>query len=93
MFDWDAQNIAHIARHGVTPDEAEQALDIAPIEIMEQVIDGEVRRMEIGHTQAMRILVVITTPRGELLRVATAYPAPPAMRERYLRLRRNEYGY
>jgi hypothetical protein len=36
MFDWDAANIAHIARHGVTPQQAEQALSIFPIDLLRQ---------------------------------------------------------
>jgi len=30
-FDWDAANIQHFARHGVTPREAEQAVVIDPL--------------------------------------------------------------
>ena len=30
-FDWDHHNIAHIARHGVTPEEAEQVLANDPV--------------------------------------------------------------
>jgi uncharacterized DUF497 family protein len=25
-FDWDAANVAHIAQHGITPEECEEAL-------------------------------------------------------------------
>ena len=30
-FDWDAANILHLARHGVMPKEAEQAVVIDPL--------------------------------------------------------------
>jgi hypothetical protein len=29
MFDWDEANTTHVAPHGVSPEEAEQALEIA----------------------------------------------------------------
>ena len=31
-FDWDADNLKHIARHGITPEEAEDAVLIEPLE-------------------------------------------------------------
>jgi hypothetical protein len=42
-FDWDERNIGHIARHGVKPEEAEQALLNDPIDVAYEVIDGEER--------------------------------------------------
>ncbi len=83
MFDWDDENTAHIARHDVTPDEAEQVLRNDPVDGGTQDHEGEQRFVEVGVTDAMRILVVITTMRGELTRVVTAYPAAPAFRMFY----------
>ena len=83
MFDWDDENRAHIARHGVTPEEAEQVLANAPLDGGVQDHDGEDRFVEVGMTDAMRLLVVITTPRGALTRVVTAFPAPPGARRFY----------
>ena len=31
-FDWDADNLQHIARHGINPKEAEEAVLIEPLE-------------------------------------------------------------
>jgi hypothetical protein len=38
MFDWDEANLAHIARHGVTREEVEDAISIAPIDLMRQYL-------------------------------------------------------
>jgi hypothetical protein len=32
-FDWDEANMRHIARHGVTPEEAEEAVTNDPLEL------------------------------------------------------------
>jgi uncharacterized DUF497 family protein len=84
MFDWDEHNIRHVAEHDVTPEEAEQVLLNDPAYAGLQDHDGEERLVEVGVTDALRILVVITTFRGELIRVVTAYPAPPAFRDFYI---------
>jgi uncharacterized protein len=83
LFDWDDENRSHIARHDVTPEEAEQVLLNDPIDGGTQDHEGEERFVEVGMTDAMRILVVITTQRGELTRVVKAYPASPAFRQYY----------
>jgi uncharacterized DUF497 family protein len=92
MFDWDAGNIAHIARHGVTPLEAEQALSTFPIDLLRQYDEGEDRFVQIGVTAALRVLVVITTWRGDLIRVISAYEAPVSLRRRYWEERRKIDG-
>ena len=83
MFEWDQENRAHIARHDVTADEAEQVLINDPVDGGVQDHEGEERRVEVGITDALRVLVVITTVRGERTRVVTAYPASPAFRQFY----------
>jgi uncharacterized DUF497 family protein len=85
MFDWDEDNIRHVAEHEVTPEEGEQVLLNDPAYGGVQNHNGEERLVEVGVTNALRVLVVITTLRGELIRVVTAYPAPPAFREFYVR--------
>ena len=40
-FDWDDANVEHMARHDVTPNEAEQVMLNVPIEIDYRVIEGE----------------------------------------------------
>ncbi len=83
MFDWDEANRKHLADHGVTPSEAEEAVTNDPLDLEEQFRNGEERLMQIGETNAMRILVVVTTWRGNRLRVVTAFPATPQLRKFY----------
>ncbi len=65
-FDWDDANIAHIAVHDVSPSEAEDVVLGDPVDLQMQVVDGEERFPQIGATRTGRILIVITTWRGEL---------------------------
>ena len=83
MFDWDEENVRHIAAHDITPEEAEQVLLNDPVYGGTQDHESEERFVEVGVTDRMRMLVVITTMRGELTRVVTAYPAPLAFRRFY----------
>lgn len=89
LFDWDEDNIRHVAEHGVTPEEAEQVLFNDPADGGVQNQGGESRYVEVGVTDALRVLVVISTNRGELTRVVTAYPATPSFCDFYAR----ERGY
>jgi uncharacterized protein len=85
-FDWDAANVEKIDRdHGVQPEEAEEALSdpylcFAPAY---PGPGGEKRQGAIGATEDGRILFVVFTRRGQLLRVVTAYDAPPGYKQRY----------
>jgi uncharacterized DUF497 family protein len=83
IFDWDEANRKHLADHGVTPSEAEEVVTNDPLDLEEQFRNGEERLMQIGETNAMRILVVVTTWRGNRLRVVTAFPATPQLRKFY----------
>jgi len=83
-FDWDADNVAHIARHGVQPADAEQALSNDPVTLHYAVTDsGEERWVGIGPTDARRLLVIVWTIRASLVRVVTAYPASGRLRGVY----------
>lgn len=82
-FDWDDANRAHIARHQVSPDEAEQVIDNAPLDIYAETVDGEDRISSIGLTDQGRFLVVITTLRQSRIRVVTAFPAPKSLIDLY----------
>jgi uncharacterized DUF497 family protein len=85
MFDSDKGNIAHIALHDVLPDEAEEVVLNQPLDLDHTVKDGEVRIRQVGQTVRGRILAVVTTERGELIRVVTAYPAGSFLRGTYLK--------
>ena len=77
LFDWDEHNIAHIARHGVTPAEAEQVLLNSPVDYELQEEEGEERTLQIGMTLAGRMLALASTLRSCRIRVITAFPATP----------------
>ena len=74
-FEWDAANTAHIARHYITPEEAEQVVSGAALPLESQERGGEERHTELGETVGGRLLVVVWTWRGRRIRVITAFPA------------------
>lgn len=86
MFDWDEGNADHIAEHGLEPEEVEDAL-LDPDRIGAPAYDagGESRRAILGATSAGRVLFVIVTRRGDLLRVVTARDATKSEQLRYRR--------
>lgn len=94
MFDWDKGNIDHIARHGVTPAEAEQVILNDPVDLSFEIRNNEERTAQVGETDAGRILVVVSTTRGDLIRVVTALPAIKRIRNVYLtqRIKAHEGG-
>lgn len=71
-FDWNAANVEHIARHG-TPQEAEEAIRIEPLDADVQQHDGEARVLCFGRTKSGRLLTVLYTERRGKIRVVTAY--------------------
>lgn len=87
LFDWDEENLSHIARHHVSPEEAEEVLLNDPLDLEYQDQDGEERTLQIGLTLSMRFLAVATTLRSGRIRVITAYPATPKQQLVYLRQR------
>jgi uncharacterized DUF497 family protein len=82
-FTWDDANITHIARHGVTPEEAEQVIENQPLDLQRQLRNGEERLLHLGETRTGRVLVVVLTVRDERYRVVTAHPADRTMRRFY----------
>ncbi len=72
-FDWDDANIAHIARHGVFTDKAEQVIRNNPVEVGMETVDEEERYISVGATARGRILLVVTTWREDRVRVVTAF--------------------
>jgi uncharacterized DUF497 family protein len=90
QFDWDIDNVRHLARHRVTPAEAEQAiLDENAILLEIESTHGEERTKVLSMTPSGRLLVVIFTfRRGDAIRPVTAYSAPKRLRKCYLEGRR-----
>jgi uncharacterized DUF497 family protein len=86
-FDWDAENLQHIARHDVLREEAEQFFRNGYIVIGRVIRNEEERVAALGQTDAARLLSVIFTVRNGLLRVVTAYTMRRNMRKKYLEAR------
>jgi uncharacterized DUF497 family protein len=69
---WDEWNVAHIARHEVLPNEAQEVCDVNPV--FSEAYKGRIR--VIGPTNTGRMLTVILEPEGEnSYYVVTARPA------------------
>jgi len=73
LFDWDSENIGHIARHNVAPEEAEEVIVGDPLDIGFDVLDGEERWSYLGETNDGRILWITITLRAKRMRVVTAF--------------------
>jgi len=72
-FDWDAANLRHLARHGIAPEEAEEAVLIEPLEADVQEHGSEERVLCFGRTKSGRLLTILYTERLGKIRVVTAY--------------------
>lgn len=84
QFNWDVGNIGHVARHGVSTDEVEEAI-LDPNTILLEIQACDEERVEsVGATSGGRILVVVFTWRGEAIRPITAYAAPVRIQKLYL---------
>lgn len=86
MFDWDEANLDHIADHGISAAEAEDAL-LDPRRIPASAYQGvnERRHAVLGATIEGRLLFVVFTHRNELVRVITARNANAQEKRRYER--------
>jgi uncharacterized DUF497 family protein len=91
-FIWDSANTAHIAIHGVTPEEAEQVIQNDPLDLERQIRNHEERFVHLGETNSGRVLFVIVAVREDSLRVVTAFPADKAARKHYLNEKAKSHG-
>jgi hypothetical protein len=82
-FDWDAANTKHLARHGITPKEAEQAVLIDPLVADVQYYETEDRILCFGRAASGRLLSVLYTERRGRIRVVTAYPMSALQQKLY----------
>jgi uncharacterized protein len=85
VFDWDKANESHIARHNVTREEVEQAFTNEPLDLEAGTVDGEERYTGVGHTERLRVLVLVWTMRGDVTRPITAFAATERLAKRYLK--------
>ena len=83
QFDWNDANIQHIARHDVTPEEAEQVIQNDPVDVGATLRNKEDRTLHLGETNAGRVLFLVATQRLGLIRVVTARPARRTERDFY----------
>ena len=63
----------HIDVHRMRPNEAAEAMANEAIDIDYEVVNGEQRWTSVGHSNGMRILVVVWTMRGDSVRPVTAF--------------------
>ncbi len=84
-FDWDAANLRHLARHRVTREEFEQAMNLDPIFMDVGDEAGEERWYALGPTSALRVLFLVFTLREGRVRPVTGWTASRKLREMYFR--------
>ena len=67
-FDWDVDNLRHIARHGVKPKEAEEAVLIEPLEADVQPHESEERVLCFGRRGKIRVVTAyeMTRPQRQM---------------------------
>lgn len=83
-FQWDEGNSAkNWTRHQVSQTEAEQVFMNRPVAVTPAPSTGEVRHFALGATDAGRLLAVVFTVRGSLLRVISARPMSRRERRAY----------
>jgi uncharacterized DUF497 family protein len=83
----DAKNRRQIARHGITPEEAEEAVQIEPLEADIQQHESEERVLCFGRTKSGRLLTVLYTERRGNIRVITAYEMTKAQQRLYFEVK------
>jgi hypothetical protein len=86
MFDWDDDNVEHVQRHGVEPEEVEEVLQSpARLRVPVHRTNVEERRAVLGYTETGRLLYVVITRRAGRTRVVTARDATDGEKKRYRR--------
>jgi len=69
MFEWDEENRRHIRKHGFTEQDAEEAwLDSSQLPVAATPAEGEWREAIIGRTRDGRLVHLVWTYSGELVR-------------------------
>ena len=83
-FQWDEGNaVKNWTRHRVSQTEAEQVFLNRPLIIVGAPFKGEARQFAFGRTEAGRLLTVVFTVRGSLLRVISVLPMSRLERRAY----------
>ena len=76
-----------MARHKVSPEEAEQVILNDPVDLGMEIVEGEERYLNIGETIRGRVLLVVTTWREHRIRVVTAFEPIKRLTQIYHRQR------
>jgi uncharacterized DUF497 family protein len=95
IFDWDEANLAHIAKHNVSQQEAERVILGDRLDMELQIADdsdAEERLQQLGETAKGRILQLVTPWRGRKVRVISAWEAPKQLKLYYLAEMRRQHG-
>ena len=83
-FQWDDANVEHIARHGVTPEEAEEAyLDENRRYLSIPRTFTEMRRALLGKTEDGRMLFLVYTLRLGYVRILSTRDATSPEKHQY----------
>jgi uncharacterized DUF497 family protein len=91
-FDWDDSNLSHIAEHRVTPTETEEVIRNNPVDLERQNRNGEDRILQLGETNAGRILLVVSTFADGKIRVITAWTAKERLSRYWRKLKSSDAG-
>jgi uncharacterized DUF497 family protein len=76
FFDWDDANRCHLARHGVSPAQAEQCYRRDPLVVKFHPIHGEPRYLCLAEIGAGHRLAFVLTIFDSRVRFVTAYSIP-----------------
>lgn len=87
-FEWDDGNVLHLAQHEVSPSEAEEAILDPDAVVLELSDEEEERFKSVGATKSGRIIEVVLTFRGSVIRPITAYKASRIIEQLYFEGRR-----
>jgi hypothetical protein len=91
-FDWDHENIGHLALREIKPEDAEQVIRNRPCDLETSLRNEEERVAQVGETDAGRILIVISTMRDGKVRVVTAWPAKERIRRYFQTQKRSGHA-
>lgn len=84
-FDWNHQNEAHLAKHGISRADAEDVLIGDHILLEYQMEEDEQRWLAVGATRAGRILNIVFAVRSEAIRPITGWAADKETAALYLK--------
>lgn len=91
-FEWDDENIRHLAVREIKPEDAEQVIWNRPCDLETSLRNGEERVAQVGETDEERILIVISTMRDSKVRVVTAWPAKERIRRYFQTQKRSGHA-